>query len=49
MAKVIGAKRYVECSAKLPEGVTEVFEAVASTSLEFDERGKRSSKKCIVL
>jgi len=50
VAKQIGAKRYLECSAKNGWGVKEVFEAAVKESLgrKFG-LGGRKGKKCVVL
>nr|CAB3265570.1 RhoA protein [Phallusia mammillata] len=42
MATTIGAKRYLECSAKTKEGIREVFEAAAQIATE-----KKDKKKSI--
>ena len=39
-AKRIGAKNYLECSAKTREGVREVFEYAAKVALDKDSRDK---------
>ncbi|KAI8884419.1 small GTPase-binding protein [Backusella circina FSU 941] len=44
-AKVIGAERYMECSAKLNEGVQEVFLQAVRSIAKSDEKSKQS--KCI--
>lgn len=38
MAERIGAELYVECSAKLQQGVTDVFDTVAKAMLTTPER-----------
>ncbi|KAF8212767.1 GTP-binding protein rhoA precursor [Mycena galopus ATCC 62051] len=47
VAQRIGAHTYMECSAKLDEGVREVFEAATEAALT--ARAKRPHRKCIFL
>nr|XP_031860366.1 uncharacterized protein CI109_004254 [Kwoniella shandongensis]KAA5527438.1 hypothetical protein CI109_004254 [Kwoniella shandongensis] len=49
IAKEIGAKRYLECSAKEGRGVKEVFDAAVRESLRKGGLGKMRGKKCVVL
>jgi len=50
VAKEIGAKRYLECSAKEGRGVREVFDAAVRESLKGKGGLKRMKKKgCVVL
>ena len=46
MAKKIGAFAYHECSAKMKEGVKEVFENVTRAAMQKKQRGR---KQCLVL
>lgn len=48
MAKRIGAKKYLECSAKADDGVTEVFQMAAHLAFGEDEK-KSTGKACYVL
>ncbi|KAI9633857.1 P-loop containing nucleoside triphosphate hydrolase protein [Dioszegia hungarica] len=48
VAKEIGARRYLECSAKMGRGVREVFDGAVRESLRKKGRGVRG-KKCVVL
>ncbi|KAG9119154.1 GTP-binding protein Rho1 [Ceratobasidium sp. 392] len=49
LAQKIGARRYLECSAKTGEGVHEVFQRAARASLERPEKHKKSKNdKCII-
>lgn len=45
--KKIGARAYLECSAKTSEGVKEVFEHATRAALS--SKTKTKHKKCIVL
>ena len=47
-AKRIGAKNYLECSAKTREGVREVFEYAAKVALDKDSQEKCSCH-CVLL
>lgn len=52
MARDIGAKRYLECSAKEGRGVREVFDAAIRESMKGKGLGMRlggKGKKCVVL
>jgi Rho family protein len=50
VAKEIGARRYLECSAKEGRGVREVFDAAVRESLRGKGGLKRMKKKgCLVL
>jgi Rho family protein len=50
VAKEIGAKRYLECSAKEGWGVREVFDAAVRESLRRGGVGRMvKGKKCVVL
>lgn len=56
VAREIGAKRYMECSAKEGTGVREVFDAAIRESLKKGGMQgvtrnivKKSGKKCVVL
>jgi Rho family protein len=53
IAKQIGAKRYLECSAKEGRGVREVFDAAVRESLgrggKMGRMVRGNGKKCIVL
>ena len=50
VAKEIGARRYVECSAKMGKGVREVFDAAIRESLRKGGIGKLGKgKKCILM
>ena len=50
VAKQIGAKRYLECSAKEGRGVREVFDAAVRESLGKGKMGRMvRGKKCVVL
>jgi Ras family protein A len=57
VAQKIGAKHYVECSARTGEGIREVFRDIArvvlssnepAKSLEFDNE-KKSEGECLVI
>lgn len=41
MAEKIGAYAYLECSAKLNEGVREVFETATRAALQTKKKGRR--------
>ncbi|OCF77547.1 rho family protein [Kwoniella mangroviensis CBS 8886] len=49
VSKEIGAKRYLECSAKEGWGVKEVFDNAIKESLKKGGRGKGRGKKCVIL
>ena len=50
VAKEIGARRYLECSAKEGRGVREVFDAAVRESLRKGGLGKLGKgRKCVVL
>jgi Ras family protein A len=50
VAQKIGARSYLECSAKSGEGVKEVFQyATRAALLSPKGRGKSGHSKCIVL
>ena len=48
VAQRIGARHYLECSAKSGEGVREVFQYATRAAL-LSKSGKRSKNKCLVL
>ncbi|VEU22055.1 DEKNAAC103080 [Brettanomyces naardenensis] len=48
VAEKIKALKYMECSAKLNQGVREVFETATRAALQTKER-KEKKKKCVVL
>ncbi|GMM30230.1 Rho family GTPase [Martiniozyma asiatica (nom. inval.)] len=48
VAEKIKAINYLECSAKLNQGVREVFEAATRAALETKEKEKKK-KKCVIL
>ncbi|KAJ2747152.1 GTP-binding protein Rho1 [Coemansia sp. BCRC 34301] len=49
VSRIIGAKEYLECSAKTGEGVNEAFEAATRAALKAkDAKGKKNSR-CLVL
>ncbi|CAC9888463.1 unnamed protein product, partial [Aureobasidium pullulans] len=45
----IGAKEYIECSAKTNEGVREVFEHATRAALTSRKERSSSRKKCLIL
>lgn len=50
VAEKIKAINYLECSAKLNQGVREVFEAATRAALETKEKDKKKKKKkCLIL
>lgn len=50
VAEKIKAINYLECSAKLNQGVREVFEAATRAALETKEKdSKKKKKKCLIL
>lgn len=49
VAKEIGARRYLECSAKEGRGVREVFDAAIRESLRKSGMKKLKKKGCVVL
>ncbi|KAH6895075.1 P-loop containing nucleoside triphosphate hydrolase protein [Coprinopsis sp. MPI-PUGE-AT-0042] len=50
LAEKIGAKAYLECSAKRGEGVDEVFERATREALKYEIKAKsRSKRRCVVL
>lgn len=49
VAKEIGARRYMECSAKARKGVGEVFDAAIRESMKKGGLKKMKGKKCLVL
>lgn len=53
VAREIGAKAYLECSAMTGEGVARVFEeawrACARTGMGVRKRGQGEKRKCVVL
>ena len=49
VAKEIGARRYLECSAKEGWGVREVFDAALRESLRKKAGMRVGGKKCVVL
>jgi Ras family protein A len=46
VAQAIGAHRYLECSARLNQGVQDVFECATRAALS---KAKKNSKGCVVL
>ena len=48
MRRKIGAKYYLECSAKTNEGVREVFEHATRAAL-LSKKGKKEKRGCVVL
>jgi Rho family protein len=50
VAREIGARRYLECSAKQGTGVREVFDAAVRESLKKSTviRAIKKSKKCVI-
>jgi Rho family protein len=49
VAREIGARRYLECSAKEGRGVREVFDAAVRESLKKGGLKKLKKKGCVVL
>ena len=49
MAQMIGARQYVECSAKSGEGVREVFQYATRAALLSRPKGPRKHSTCVVL
>ena len=50
VAQKIGAKHYLECSARTGEGVREVFQyATRAALLSRTKSGKKHSKGCMIL
>lgn len=49
IAKEIGARRYMECSAKAGMGVGEVFDAAIRESMKKGGLKKMKGRKCVVL
>jgi len=49
VANKIGARYYLECSAKTGEGVREVFQYATRSALLSKTKGKKHSKGCIIL
>jgi Ras family protein A len=50
VAQKIGAKHYLECSARTGEGVREVFQYATRAALVAKTRGsKRGGNKCLVI
>lgn len=47
--KKIGAKYYLECSAKTNEGVREVFEHATRAALLSKKRGDGTKRHCLIL
>ena len=48
-AESLGAANYVECSALLGEGVTQVFKAAIKAALRFPQIEKKKKRKCTLL
>jgi len=48
VAQKIGAKHYLECSAKTGEGVREVFQYATRAAL-LSRQGRRNRKNCVIL
>ena len=49
VAQRIGARHYVECSAKTGEGVREVFQHATRAALMSNRRNKPKGPRCVVL
>lgn len=49
MGKLIGAYQYMECSAKLQQGVREVFEQATRAALQNENRRRRGGPACVIL
>ncbi|KAH6907452.1 P-loop containing nucleoside triphosphate hydrolase protein [Coprinopsis sp. MPI-PUGE-AT-0042] len=50
LAQKIGAKEYLECSAKNGEGVKEVFECAAREAFLYTKKGKKKRERfCVIL
>ncbi|XP_062136605.1 ras-like GTP-binding protein Rho1 isoform X2 [Drosophila sulfurigaster albostrigata] len=47
MGEIVNAFAYLECSAKMQEGVREVFETATRASLQVNK--KRKKRKCVLL
>jgi len=47
MAEIVNAFAYLECSAKMQEGVREVFETATRASLQVNKKKKK--RKCALL
>ncbi|KAI8069110.1 P-loop containing nucleoside triphosphate hydrolase protein [Gilbertella persicaria] len=47
IAKTIGAKAYMECSAKLDQGVQELFYQAAKLALDYQETKMKTKAKCV--
>lgn len=47
MAEVVNAYAYLECSAKMQEGVREVFETATKASLQVNKKKKK--RRCQLL
>lgn len=47
MAEIVNAFAYLECSAKMQEGVREVFETATRASLQVNKKKKK--RKCVLL
>ncbi|KIL61334.1 hypothetical protein M378DRAFT_166983 [Amanita muscaria Koide BX008] len=48
VAQKIGAKHYLECSAKTGDGVSEVFQHAARAALQVEQK-KKCVKMCVVV
>ena len=49
VAQKIGAKQYLECSARTGEGVREVFQYATRAALLVRPKGGKGHSKCLVL
>jgi len=49
VAQKIGARHYVECSAKTGEGVRDVFQQATRAALMSRSKGKKHGKGCVIL
>lgn len=47
--KQIGAREYLECSARTGEGVNEVFQYATRAALLVNKGGKSKKTKCIIV
>lgn len=49
VAQKIGARHYLECSARTGEGVREVFQYATRAALLIRPKGAKKSHHCVVL
>jgi len=49
VAQKIGAKQYLECSARTGEGVREVFQYATRAALLTRSKGSKKKSSCVVL